>query len=166
MMKKMQRILSIMMAMSLLLVACSGPSAEEKDAKQLITDYKKAMLEVKDYREIGIQEDSFYTDLESKIRTFFSEEGAQVLINREYAMYLAYAAKHKRNVELGEVELTSMKEKSDVFDYEYRIPVRVKDEAGELLGEHEYQGQVKLTKENGRFVIEKEWSRPIKAMLW
>ncbi|MFF2890323.1 hypothetical protein [Paenibacillus sp. NPDC057967] len=165
-MKNMKRMLSIMIAMSLLLVACSETSAEEKDAKQLITDYKKAMLEVKDYRQINIQDDSFVTEQESKIKAFFTEEGSKVLLNREFIMYLVYAAKNKQNIELGEVKLTSMKEESDVFDYEYRIPVRIKNGSGERLEEHEYQGQVKLTKENGRLVIAKEWSRPIKAMVW
>jgi len=166
-MKNMKRMLSIVIAMSLLLVACSGPSADEKEAKQLVTDYKKVMLEVTDYREINLDDDSFITDLGNKVKAFFTEEGgSKVLLDREFMLYIVYAARIKHNLEIGEVHLRSMKEESDVFDYEYRLPVRVKDESSKLLKELEYQGQVKLTKENGQLLIDKEWSRPIKALVW
>ncbi|RJX37315.1 hypothetical protein D3P09_23470 [Paenibacillus pinisoli] len=165
-MKNMKRMLSFVIAISMLLAACSGPSSEEQDAKQLVTDYKKAMLEVKDYREIKLDDDSFYTDKENKIKAFFTEKGSKVLVNREFMLYIVNAARNKHNLEMGEVQLRSMKEESDVYDYEYLIPVRVKDEAGKLLEELEYKGQVKLTKENGRLLIDREWSRPMKPLLW
>ncbi|REK71800.1 hypothetical protein [Paenibacillus paeoniae] len=166
-MNKMQRMLSILIAISLLLVACSGPSAEEKDAKakELITEYSKTLMEVKDYRELDIQEDSFVIDQINRIKPYFSKAGFEARRTNDM-MVLILAAEHQRNIELGEVELKSMEAESDRFDYEYRIPVRIKDEAGELLGEHEYQGQVKLVEENGRLIIEKEWSRPLKPRIW
>lgn len=147
-------IIMLFAIMIVTLTACSEPPGrQEQEALKLLTAYKKAQMEVTDYRQVPE-----FEEILNATESFLTEtEFEKQAINRSLTLYKEMAKLHERNIELGEISLEKMD--SEVFDYAYELTLRITNDQGELLGEHQVPGQIKLVEQDGNWLIGKEWSR-------